>query len=289
LDSIGKFAVPVVAVAESGGEDVAVADGNQEKPLILIVEDNLEVARFIAAPLKRKYQVQFAENGRIGIEKAMELVPDLVISDVMMPEKDGFEVCQALKTDERTSHIPVIMLTAKAEAQDRLKGLRRGADAYLSKPFDEEELLVNIERSLKLRQVLQRRYAGLQLPTSTAPLQEEALSEYFDVPIEDAFLQRVISEIQDNLSDSNFGAAELCRKLTLSSSQMHRKLKAVTDETPIDIIRKLRLNKAKEMLRNTGKNISEIGVEVGFDDPAYFSRVFTKEFGVSPSEFQKQR
>ena len=280
--SPAEFPAPVKLEQEYPTSDT------EDRPIVLLVEDNREVAHYIASILQEDYQLIFAENGQIGIEKAIEHIPDLVISDVMMPVKDGFEFLNEVKNDERTSHVPVIMLTALAEMQHRLEGLRRGADVYLAKPFKEEELKIRVHQLLSLRKKLLQRYVALQIPEEANTCQDESIAE-FDLPLEDAFLRRVLQEIKMNLTDPRFGPAELCQSLGLSTSQLHRKLKAVTDHAPVQLIRKLRLAKAKSLLLQPGFNVSDVAYEVGFNDPAYFTRIFSKEVGMSPSEFKDQR
>jgi signal transduction histidine kinase/CheY-like chemotaxis protein/AraC-like DNA-binding protein/streptogramin lyase len=255
---------------------------------ILLIEDNPDVVEYLNACLQgvsdregRSYGLDFAYNGQAGIEKALETVPDIIVSDVMMPFKDGFEVVEALKNDERTSHIPIILLTAKADVQSRLTGLRRGADAYLSKPFHQEELLVTLENLLETRRKLQLKYqqsilvADLSAPDATAS------------DPEDAFLQNVRAIIEANYTDENFGLPQLCQKIRLSRSQLFRKMKALTDIAPSDLIRKHRLNKAKALLESGAANVAEAAWEVGFKDPSYFSKLYQEEFGEAPSEARK--
>ncbi len=236
--------------------------------------------------LRQDYHLVYAENGEKGIERALELIPDLIISDVMMPEKSGFELLSTLKSDQRSSHIPIILLTAKVEAEDRLEGFRRGADAYLDKPFQEEELLVRIRQLLSLRKILQKRYALLEVPVEDDTNSSTHVPE-FDLPMEDRFLRTIINEIRENYTDPDFGPSRLCQSLTMSSSQLHRKLTAITDKTPVQLIRSHRLAKAKELLKNQNASISNVAYDSGFKDPAYFSRIFSKEFGVSPSEYKE--
>lgn len=256
-------------------------------PQILIVEDNPDVVQYLAACLKgpsdheaRPYQLDFAYNGQAGIEKALETVPDLIISDVMMPFKDGFEVLEALKNDERTSHIPIIMLTAKADAQSRLAGLRRGADAYLAKPFQQEELLVTVENLLELRRKLQLKYQQQILTTETTDTTTTA-------DVEDAFLLNVRAIIEANYADDGFALPQLCQKIGMSRSQLFRKMKALTDIAPSDLIRKHRLNKARILLQSGATNVSEAAWQVGFKDPSYFSKLYQEEFGEVPSAMKK--
>lgn len=254
-----------------------------QKNQILIIEDNPDVVEYLAACLREKYQLEFAYNGRAGIERALETVPDLVISDVMMPEKDGFEVCDFLKNDERTSHVPIVLLTAKADAASRLAGLRRGADAYLSKPFDAEELLVWLEKLLELRRLLRERYSQSSLP-APENLAEPSPENF---ALEDAFLQKVNGILEANMADENFGLPQLCQKVAMSRSQLFRKMKALLDVSPSDYIRTFRLRRAKWMLENSGANVAEAAFAAGFKDPSYFSKIFQEEFGVLPSATRK--
>lgn len=223
--------------------------------------------------------MEFAYNGLAGIEKALENIPDIIVSDVMMPIKDGFEVVETLKNDEFCSHIPIVLLTAKADFQSRLSGLRKGADAYLSKPFHQEELLVTIENLLESRRKLQLKYQQTALSPET-----EILS-HFD--IEDSFLQKIHSIIEDNYMDEEFGLPQLCQKTGMSRSQLFRKLKALTNIAPSDLIRKHRLNKAKDLLKSGDANVAETTWKVGFKDPSYFSKIYQDEFGESPSTTRK--
>ncbi len=245
-------------------------------PSILIIEDNPDVMEYLVSCLHEKYRLDFAYNGRAGIEKALETVPDLIVSDVMMPEKDGFEVCETLKNDERTSHIPIVLLTAKAGVENRIAGLRRGADVYLAKPFHREELLVNLANLLDLRKKLQAKYYNLQSPISS--LQPPVTD------LEDAFVQKVKTAILDRLSDPSLTVEKLSRALALSQSQLHRKLTALTGKNATQFIRAIRLARAMELLKTGDMNVSEVAYAVGFDDPKYFSRVFGEEFGMPPSK-----
>ena len=247
--------------------------------LVLLVEDNPDVITYLSSVLSFHYQIAVAQNGQEGIDKAIELVPDLIVSDVMMPEKDGFELCQTLKTDERPSHIPIILLTAKADQPSKIEGLSHGADAYLAKPFYKEELLVRLEKLIELRRRLQERFqkAG-------------NLREVLHTPAtgaEDVFLQKVIRVIEQHMSDENFGIPQLCKELHMSRTTLFRKLKALTGKSAINLIRSFRLEKAKELLETTDWSISKICFEVGFNNPNYFSTVFREEFGIPPSNLKK--
>lgn len=245
---------------------------------LLIIEDNPEVVAYIRTFLENNYEIIVAENGEIGIQKAIEQIPDIIISDVMMPVMDGFAVTEFLKNDERTSHIPIVLLTAKADAESRLIGLTRGADAYLAKPFDKKELLVRLEQLIALRKKLQARYAQFAPPQPT----EDA-----GLRIEDAFLQKINGIIEAHLDQAEFGVNELCRAVGLSRPQLFRKLKALTDKSIVAYLRSSRLYKAREFLQSGERNISEVAFEVGFNDPLYFSRAFSQEFGFPPTALLK--
>jgi len=244
-----------------------------DHPLTLIVEDNEDVAKYIALCLGEDYKVHHAKDGQEGIDKTLELIPDIIICDVMMPIKDGFEVCSFIKQDERTSHIPVIMLTAKTTKEDRLTGLISGADAYLAKPFDKKELLIRMEKMINLRKRLIEKFSTDKYKLKTTLSSDN---------LEGLFLQKAINNIENNIDDSDFGTLQLTLALGMSESQLYRKLKALTGKSTALFIRSVRLQKAKELLKTTTLNISEVAYETGFSNPAWFSRVFKEEFGESP-------
>lgn len=261
----------------------APGENNPDLPALLMIEDNPDVVDFLTAGLEPFYNLEYAYNGRSGIEKALEIIPDLIISDVMMPEKDGFEVCQALKEDPRTSHIPIVLLTAKAGVENRITGLRRGADAYLAKPFHQEELLVTLTNLLDLRRKLQARYAGdLENEMSAVDLVPVA-----EMDKEHTFLQQIRAVVEANLSDENFESPQLERALGMSRSQIFRKVKALTGNPPTYFVRSIRLHKGRELLKTTDKTVSEIAYEVGFSSVKYFSDSFLKEFGIRPTEVRE--
>ncbi|MGC1205669.1 MAG: response regulator [Flavobacteriaceae bacterium] len=253
-------------------------ESQKNLPLVLIVEDNIDVAHYIKTCLQGNYQIFHAPNGRIGIEMALEKIPDIIISDVMMPEKDGFEVCKKLKTDELTNHIPIIMLTAKATFEDRLTGLSHGADAYLIKPFKKEELLTRIDQLILLRKKMLSKFEKTGI---------ERLLHKNIKNSETKFLNKIITAIHDNITQAEFGPLELSIELGLSESQLYRKLKATSGKSTALFIRSIKIQKGKELLQTTDKTISEIAYEVGFNDPSYFSRAFKEEFGLPPSEISK--
>ncbi|MCB0554220.1 MAG: response regulator [Phaeodactylibacter sp.] len=254
------------------------ADSLEDAPILLIVEDNPDVVTYIQSILDTLYITYVASNGRAGLEQAVTLIPDIIISDVMMPEMDGYELCDALKRDERTSHVPVILLTARTADEDRLAGLKRGADAYLTKPFNKEELLVRLKNLVEVRRLLQERYAQLAMEESPSDRKPD---------IEDAFLQKLRLAVEAALNDQDLSVTALGPAVNLSQAQVYRKLKALTGKTPSQFIRSIRLQKAVELLETTSQNISEIAYQVGFNDPNYFTRTFHQEFGKAPSEFRK--
>ena len=269
-----KESVPIIPAEPDSNVEKQV---KSEKPQLLLIEDNKDVVSYIKSILKLDYEVQSAPDGKAGVDMALSIVPDIIISDVMMPEMDGYEVCETLKSDERTSHIPIILLTAKAADSDRIAGLKKGADAYLMKPFNKEELLVRLEKLLELRKALLKKYANWQLAPETPE----------EPTLEDAFLVKLREAVLENMDDPDFDVPRLCQLAHLSNMQVNRKLKALTGQTPSRFIRSVRLHKAKELLETTDQNISEIAYDVGFNDPNYFSRSFSEEFGNPPNYYRK--
>jgi signal transduction histidine kinase/DNA-binding response OmpR family regulator len=268
-----KAPTPVEEFAEVVSED------ESELPLALIIEDNADVTHYLRTCLSGKYQTIHAANGEIGIETAFEKIPNIIICDVMMPIKDGFEVCSTLKSDERTDHIPIILLTAKVAMEDKLTGLSCGADAYLTKPFVKAELLTRLDQLVLLRKKIMQKIDNDSLGNL---LKKRAVDP------ETKFLQKIIKVIHEEISNHSFGSSvHLSRKLLLSESQIYRKLKAITGKSTAVFIRSVRLQKAKEMIQTTDKTISEVAYEVGFNDPSWFSRAFKEEFGFAPSAMSK--
>lgn len=248
-------------------------------PTLLIVEDHADIAEYLMSLLEGRYHLLWEKDGQAGIERALEVVPDIIISDVMMPRKDGFDLCQTLKTDIRTSHIPIILLTAKADASSRIAGLKRGADAYLAKPFDRQELEVRLEQLLELREQLQQRYRAIE---HIAPTDEDAVQQ------EDEFVLLIKSTIHEHMDELDFGIHELCRAIGVSRTQLHRKVKALTSRSTSSFIRYIRLLHGKKLLKSSGLNISQVAYDCGFRDPKYFSICFSNEFGIGPKDFRKE-
>ncbi len=263
--SIGGQQPPVTALLSATG-----------KPVLLIVEDNPDVRAFIVDTLAGQYKLIEAENGKLALDSALETTPDLVISDVMMPEMDGMEFCKLLKTNEKTSHIPVVMLTALAEQEDKLKGLELGADAYLAKPFDARELQTRVANLIGQRKGLQEHYR--KKLTTFAPAEVKADS------MDSLFLQKVREAVEANLDDETFSVVELGNQIGMSRSQLHRKLTALTGYSPNEVIRNMRLERAKQLLDKKAATVSEIAYLCGFNSPAYFSKCFKEYFGTTPAE-----
>jgi DNA-binding response OmpR family regulator len=247
-----------------------------EQPLVLLVEDNAGLQAFIKQSIEAHWQVVEASNGEEGVQKALELLPDLVISDVMMPLKDGYTLCDELKTNELTAHIPVILLTAKSAIESKLKGLRTGADDYLTKPFNTEELLARMENLVEMRRKLRQHYGS-------KPVVGEQPGESLSPPDRE-FLKKFTNLIEAHLSDESLGVEEFAHKMFVSRSQLHRKLKAITDRSATDFIRDYRLERAFAMLKKQEGMVAEVAMRVGFGNEKYFSTVFKEKFGVSPRQ-----
>ena len=283
-----KQAVPTATTTAQASLPTVLLNDTTAKntPLILMVEDNADVVAYTASCLP-DYRLIVGKDGREGLEIASDMIPDLIISDVMMPHMDGFELTSKLRQDENTSHIPIILLTAKADIGSKIEGLQYGADAYLEKPFNKEELLVRIKKLLELRKSLQQYYlkkAGIPENTITNALQQPA-------PIpeparEDSFVKKVREAVEENLTDPDFTVEQLSRLVFLSHSQLHRKLEALTGYSPNKFIRTIRLTKAKILLLDSANSIAAVALDCGYQDPGYFARVFKQEYGITPQEWR---
>ena len=264
---------------------------NPDKELILLVEDNADVVAYTASCLQ-DYRLAVGKDGQEGLDIARDLIPDLIITDVMMPFMDGFEMTRNLRLDERTSHIPIIMLTAKADIVSRLEGIEYGGEAYLEKPFNVDELTLRVRKLLEQRAILQKAYATKMGLTSIAKEiagKEDTSYEDIVVPqLENEFVKKVTSEIEAHLSEESFSVEQLAKNLFMSYSQVHRKLNAITGLSPNQYIRFIRLQKSKELLSATNDTILNISLICGFSDPSYFSKVFKQEFGVAPQEWRQK-
>ncbi len=257
--------------------EVITEQPEEEKPMLLLIEDSAGIVSYIRSIVEKTYDVHVAINGEEGVDKAIVLIPDLIISDVMMPKKNGFEVCDILKKDERTSHIPIIMLTAKADISSKIEGLETGADAYMTKPFEKNELMIRIKKLLELRKKLQEYYGDGKIDTQNSQVSQ---------PVEHAFVAKIQSYIELHFQDSELSVTTISEALNLSHSQLYRKLKAITGKTLTQFIRSVRLQKAVHLIQTTDLTISEIAYEVGYNDPNYFTRTFKKEFKKVPGDLR---
>lgn len=253
---------------------------NTENLMILLVDDNQSVREFLNQELEENYTIVQAENGKEGIDIAIDKIPDLIISDIMMPEVDGLQLCETLKKDERTSHIPIILLTAKIEEENKIKGLKVGADDYIYKPFTTNSLLIRIQNLIDLRRNLRNRYSG---ETKISP-KELAVSSS-----EEKFLQKVQKIVDNELMDINFTIEDFCKKIGMSRMQLHRKLTAITGLSTSAFIRDQRLKMAEQKLKSGDENISEIAYSVGFSSPSYFIRCFKETYHMTPKEYQETK
>lgn len=248
---------------------------NGNKPQLLIVEDNVIVIQYLTTFLENNYEIIVAENGREGLKKALESVPDIILSDVMMPTMDGAEMLEMIRNDFRISHIPVILLTAKADSASRLEGLKRGADAYFTKPFDKEELMTQMSSLIELRKRLRERYSAVD----NLDLTDEKIFHY-----EDVFMKKIREKMIANISDELFDINKLCSEMAISRTQLYRKFRILTDKTPNDYFMTLRLHRAFEMLKSSDISVSQAAYGTGFKNLSHFSRSFTREFGINPRE-----
>ncbi len=249
---------------------------DNELPILLIVEDNVDLRALLKQTFEASYNVLIAANGNIGVKLALEHIPDLIISDIMMPEKDGVTLTKELKTDERSSHIPIILLTAKADIESQFDGIDTGADDYITKPFDKKLLALKVEKLIESRKKLQLRYS------------QEVILRPKDIAItsiDELFLERLQKVLDEKLVESSCNIEEFSKALGMSRMQLHRKLKALTGLSASEFIRSQRLKLAAQLLKKSEINVSQVGYSVGFNDHAYFSKCFKEMYHCTPSEF----
>lgn len=261
----------------SRGKVQQLVNENTNRPTVLVIDDNTDIRQYERTLLQDEYIVLEAADGKEGLAVALKEVPDLVICDVMMPVMDGLELTEQLKTNTATSHIPVIMLTAKNLEEHRAEGYEHGADSYITKPFHSKVLLARIENLLRQRQLLKHLYQGVQ----------EAEKEISEAHLEDRdrqFLKQLQAIIQKNLSDSEFGVEDMGQQIGLSRVQLYRKVKAMTGSSVVDLLRKARLAKARRLLETRSMSVSEVAYEVGFSAPSYFTKCFKEEYGMLPGD-----
>lgn len=258
-------------------------DPNIKKTRILIVEDNDELRRYLKHTLSDKYIVQTAQNGQEGLTTVKAYHPELIISDIMMPEMRGDEMCRLLKQDIETSHIPIILLTALNDEKSILKGLNIGADEYISKPFNISILKATVANLLENRALLRKKYANLEI------MPEESDNINYSSDIDWNFITMVKKKVEDNLDNQDFNVDSLCNLLNMSRTSFYNKIKALTSQAPADYIRIIRLNRAAELLKSGKYSIIEIADMTGYNDAKYFREVFKKHFNMSPSQYAKEK
>ena len=251
---------------------------SESQPVLLIVEDNTDMRNYIRKTLAGSYQIIEAVNGKEGVAKAGESVPDLIISDIMMPEMDGYKLCELIKINELTSHIPVILLTAKADQQSRLTGLEQRADDYLLKPFDADELKLIVRNHIEARQKMREKFSK-EITLEPSQIAVSSLDE--------KFLQKVLGLIEAHMEDENFSIEDFSREAGYSRMQFYRKIKALAGQTPSQFVRTIRLKRAAQMLRKKSDNVTQIAYSVGFGDLSYFNKCFKEQYGVTPGQFSE--
>lgn len=274
LEELQQIQHSPVLMALNGMESPVLA--SEDAPVILIVEDNKDIRNYVASIFENTFKVEFATNGEEGFTKALEVVPDIIISDLMMPKVDGFSFIKKVKEHELTFHIPVILLSAKTEDSDRLKGLETGADAYITKPFNSQVLVGTVSNLLETRRTLQQRFA------------QEVILIPKDISISSAdekFIERLQTVFDKQLTNPQFTAELFGKEMGVSRMQLHRKLKALTGQSTTEFIRSQRLKLAVQLLKENKISISEVGYTVGFNDPSYFTKCFKQEYGTSPSDY----
>ena len=259
---------------------------DEDASTVLIVDDNADIRAYLRTILQDKYHLLEAVDGKHGLEVAREQVPDLIVSDVMMPVMNGLEFCQQVKNDVISSHIPVILLTARALDEHHIEGYESGADSYITKPFSPDLLKARIHNLLQSRHQLKDLWSvGPSIEASTA---SAGLDDSATLPIEDPFISRFKKMVEERLSDNNLSVEDLAADMGLSRVQLYRKVKALTGCTPVDLLRKARLAQAQSLLQESSLSVSEIAYQVGFASPSYFSKCYKDEFGIVPGDVRKQ-
>jgi len=253
-------------------------------PLILIVEDNNDMRAYIKDYLEQSYQTIEAVNGEDGFNKATEHIPDLIITDLMMPVMDGNELTGKLKSDQRTSHIPVIILTAKVTMESKLEGLETGADDFLTKPFDAQELVIRIRNLIiqrqKLRILLRQQIEDADQLGNIREYQVHGISK-----LDEQFLEKAVKVVESQIANPDFSVEMFAGEMAMSRKHLHRKLTNLIDLTPINLIRNIRLMKAAELIKEGELNVTQISYEVGISSLSYFAKAFKERYGVSPSDY----
>ena len=275
-----SYAPVNVEAAEKAERITNAEDFDADRPLVLIIDDNNGMRAYLRSILQDHYNVSEAVNGQQGLERARREVPKLVVCDVMMPVMDGLEFTRRLKADTATSHIPVILLTARSLSEQREEGYGTGADSYLTKPFTGSLLLARIDNLIHSRTLLRSLFSGNS--------KEEEKEEEMLGAQDQTFVTRLREVIRDNMGDSDFSVERIGEEIGLSRVQLYRKVKALTDQTPVELLRKARLERSRRLIEKTEKSVSEIAYEVGFTSPSYFNKCFKDEFGISPGAMREK-
>lgn len=275
-----SYAPVNVEAAEKAERITNAEDFDTDRPLVLIIDDNNGMRAYLRSILQDHYNVSEAVNGQQGLERARREVPKLVVCDVMMPVMDGLEFTRRLKADTATSHIPVILLTARSLSEQREEGYGTGADSYLTKPFTGSLLLARIDNLIHSRTLLRSLFSGNS--------KEEEKEEEMLGAQDQTFVTRLREVIRDNMGDSDFSVERIGEEIGLSRVQLYRKVKALTGQTPVELLRKARLERSRRLIEKTEKSVSEIAYEVGFTSPSYFNKCFKDEFGISPGAMREK-
>ncbi|KAA3661924.1 MAG: DNA-binding response regulator, partial [Calditrichaeota bacterium] len=274
-----KYSETEAASQTSTQETETQNTNGKKKSKILIVEDDIDMREYIKNELEQDYHVSLANDGTQGIEQAIKINPDLIISDIMMPQMDGIEFCKKIKTDERTSHIAIILLTARSSQEHKIEGLETGADDYLTKPFFINELRLRIDNIIESRRRLRERFGKL-MQIEPSELQITSLDQ--------KFIERAIKIVEENINNPTFGIEKFSRLLGVSRVGLYNKLKVLTNYTVQEFIFVVKLKRAAQLLLSSGMSVTQVCYEVGFKDPSHFSKLFKKQFGVSPKSYKDE-
>ncbi len=277
-----KISVPITMkpIPETADIEYTLSSNNENSDVILVIEDHTDLRAYLCRELGKRYVVLQSSDGEEGLKVAVEKVPSLILCDWMMPGLSGPEVCVRIRQDERTSHIPFILLTAKAELPSRIEGLRQGADDFITKPFSHDELFTRIENLIESRKRLQKRYSLKHQLIKSGPIEVESMEE--------RFIKKAVAITEAHIENTDFSVEAFAEEMALSQVQLYRKLTALTGLTPNEFIRELRLQRAAQLLSQRVGNVAEIGYQCGFNNLSYFARVFKEKYGVTPSEFRKK-
>jgi CheY-like chemotaxis protein len=248
-----------------------------EKPVVLLVDDDPDILSLLNDMLSPSYNLCFAKNGKEALHVIEKQHVDLIVSDIMMPEMDGVELCCKIRDNFDTSHLPLILLTAKAEIEDRIKGLQAGADSYIPKPFHPDHLKIRVEKLLTIRQNIRKRFGS----------HDESVTMIKEIP--DPFFQRLLGYIDENIDDESLLAEKLCERFAISKSSLYNKTRSVLGTTPHGLINQRRVRKASVLLDTTSLTVSEIIDQTGFNSRAHFYELFNKAFGCSPSDYRQKK